>query len=177
MPTARNKERIATGARKARRRAERNALLRLLLRHAVESAEAKDQVAAGDAYDFAPWKKPGECVERDAIVGIVECGHDHDIIRDVEIRVAGGQAKVRRIRSAPASEASRFETVCHPGPSLSAADRDFPEARRSSRRICFSLQSTTIVVGSTKRARSSTCPWVSSPAMPLRNHSTCVTPR
>jgi hypothetical protein len=35
---------------------------RLLLRHAVESAEAEDEVAAGDADDFAIGEEFGESV-------------------------------------------------------------------------------------------------------------------
>src|SRR5713226_9574162 len=63
----------------------------LLLGHAVERAETEDEVAAGDAHDFAIGKQTGESIERDAIVRIVERRDDHDFIGDVEIGVAGGE--------------------------------------------------------------------------------------
>ncbi len=65
---------------------------RLLLRHAVERAEAKDEVAAGDAYDFAVREKFGQSVESDAVVRIVERRDDDDFVGDVKISVAGGKA-------------------------------------------------------------------------------------
>ena len=65
-------------------------VLGLLLRHAVERAEAEDQVAAGDADDFAAGEEFGEFVEGDAVIGVIERGHDDEIICDVEICVARG---------------------------------------------------------------------------------------
>ena len=80
---------------------------RLLLGHAVESAEAEDEVAAGDADDFAIGEKFGESVEGDAVVRIVEGGDDDDFVGDVKICVAGGEALAIEIDWARAWEAFR----------------------------------------------------------------------
>src|ERR1041385_2271510 len=65
---------------------------RLLLGHAVECAEAENEIAAGNADDVAVGEEAGECVECNAIVGVVEDGHEHEFIGDVEIGVTGRQA-------------------------------------------------------------------------------------
>src|SRR5277367_5761897 len=65
---------------------------RLLLRHAVQRAEAEDEIAAGDPDDLASREESGESIESDSIVCIVECGDDDDFVGDVEIRVTGGEA-------------------------------------------------------------------------------------
>ncbi len=63
----------------------------LLLRHAVQSAEAEHQVCGCDADNVAAGKKFGEFVESEAVIRIVECGDEHDAVRDVEIGVTGRQ--------------------------------------------------------------------------------------
>ena len=63
-----------------------------LLRHAVEGAESPDEVAGINWHDVAARKHIGQGVECDAVVGIVEDRDQHRSIRDIEIRVAGGQA-------------------------------------------------------------------------------------
>src|SRR5215475_12618510 len=65
---------------------------RLLLRHAVDGAQAEDQVAAGDGNDFASREEFGECVEGEAVAGIVEDGEKDDFVGDVEVGVGGGKA-------------------------------------------------------------------------------------
>ena len=65
---------------------------RLLLRHAVQRAQAPDQVHAVDADHFAAGKNLGQHVQRHAVVGIVERGHQHQAVGDVEVGVAGRQA-------------------------------------------------------------------------------------
>jgi hypothetical protein len=64
----------------------------LLLRHAVEGAEAEDQVTAGDADYFAVREELGEGAEGVAIVRIVERGDDYEFIGNVKVGVAGGEA-------------------------------------------------------------------------------------
>src|SRR5215470_8617708 len=56
----------------------------LLLRHAVDCAEAPDQVSAVDRHDVAVWENVGKGVEGDAIIGIVENGYQHQPVRNVE---------------------------------------------------------------------------------------------
>src|SRR5579864_8587401 len=68
--------------------------LRLLLGHAVQGAESEDQVAARDSDDFAAGEEFGEFVERNAIVRVVERGHDNEIVCNIEIRVARGETEV-----------------------------------------------------------------------------------
>jgi hypothetical protein len=47
----------------------------LLLRHAVDSAQPPDEIAAMDAYYFSLRKQASKNVERDAIVRIIESRH------------------------------------------------------------------------------------------------------
>jgi hypothetical protein len=61
------------------------------LGHAMDCAEAEDQVATGNGDDLAIGEKFGEGGERDAIVWIAEGGDEDDAIGDVEIGVAGGE--------------------------------------------------------------------------------------
>jgi len=63
----------------------------LLLGHAVNRTEPQDEIAAGYAHDFAVREKACEYVQGGAIIGIVERGHKHDLVRDIEIGVARGQ--------------------------------------------------------------------------------------
>src|SRR5260370_37848287 len=63
----------------------------------MQRAEAEDQIAAGDADDFASGEQAGEGVESDAIVGIVERGDDDEFVGDVKIGVAGGEALIVKI--------------------------------------------------------------------------------
>ena len=64
----------------------------LLLGHAVERAEAPDEVGAVDAGDGAVGEAVGEGVEGDAVVGVVEGGDEDEVVGDVEVGVAGGEA-------------------------------------------------------------------------------------
>ena len=119
---------------------------RLLLGHAVESAEAEDEIAAGDADDFAAGEKTGEGVECDAVVRVVEGGDDHEFVGDVEIRVAGGETLVVEIDrrghgerfDAKGAAVEIFHAVCR--------RRDFPGAGVV-RVGGFSSSTTTMVVG------------------------------
>src|ERR1700739_3415750 len=45
-----------------------------------------------DSDDLATREEVRKRVERDAVIGIIEGGNEHDSVRDVEIAVAGGQA-------------------------------------------------------------------------------------
>src|SRR6476646_8228312 len=67
-------------------------LRRLLLRHAVNRAQAPDKVSAVDADDLTIGKQISQDIERVAIVGVVEGRNQNQAIGDVKIGVAGGQA-------------------------------------------------------------------------------------
>jgi hypothetical protein len=67
-------------------------LCRLLLGHAMDGAEAPDEVAAVNANDFTRGKKPGDGVEGHAVIGIVEGRNQDQIVGDIKIGVAGGEA-------------------------------------------------------------------------------------
>ena len=58
----------------------------------MDRAEAEDEVAAINGRDGAAGEERGERVEREAVGGIVEHGHEDDLVGDVEIGVAGGKA-------------------------------------------------------------------------------------
>src|SRR5579871_19159 len=68
-----------------------------LLGHAVDGAEAKDEIAAVNARYFTPGKVLGDDIERDAIVGIVKNRNKDEFIGNVKVCVAGGQAKALEI--------------------------------------------------------------------------------
>ena len=44
-----------------------------------------------DAGDLAVWKYLREHIQRDAVVGIIEGGNEHQAICNIEVRVTGGQ--------------------------------------------------------------------------------------
>jgi hypothetical protein len=67
-----------------------NHLRGLLLRHAVHCAKAPYEITGIDRYDLAGRKDFRQRVECDPIVGAIEDWHEHDSIRNVEIRVTGG---------------------------------------------------------------------------------------
>src|SRR5260370_29264547 len=69
----------------------------LLLRQAMQCAEAEDKVAAGNANDFAAGKQRSERVEGHAIVGVVERGDDDKFVGDIKIGVAGRKALIIEI--------------------------------------------------------------------------------
>jgi hypothetical protein len=58
----------------------------------VHGAESPDEVAGINGDDFARGEQRGQRVQGDAVVGVVEDGHEHDAVGDVEVGVAGGQA-------------------------------------------------------------------------------------
>ncbi len=64
----------------------------LLLGQAVEGAEAPDEVDGVDADDFAGGEAAGDGVEGVAVVGVVEGGDEDEVVGDVEVGVAGGEA-------------------------------------------------------------------------------------
>src|SRR5215475_2273928 len=63
-----------------------------LLRHAVNCAEAEDEVAAIDTDDFAVKEIFRDDVERDAIVWVVEDRDENEFVGDVKVCVACGKA-------------------------------------------------------------------------------------
>src|SRR4029077_7693385 len=63
----------------------------LLLRHAVDGAQAPDKVATMDPHNLAAGKETSNDVECDPIIRIVE-GRDQDkIVGDIKVAIAGGQ--------------------------------------------------------------------------------------
>ena len=66
-------------------------LHRLLLRQAVERAEAEHEIHRVDADDGAVFEQLAEDAEGDAVVRVVESRHDDAGVADVEIRVARRQ--------------------------------------------------------------------------------------
>src|SRR5512134_2628215 len=60
---------------------------RLLLREAMQGAEAEHQVNGMYADDGTVPEQIAKDAQRDAVVRIVECRHDHRGVRDVEVGV------------------------------------------------------------------------------------------
>src|SRR5579885_2791254 len=60
----------------------------LLLCHAVHRAKAPNEIAGVNPNYIALRKQVSERIERKAVVGIIEDGHQNQSIRDVEISVA-----------------------------------------------------------------------------------------
>src|ERR1700693_6629689 len=58
----------------------------LLHGHAMEGAETEHQIAAVNADHLARRKQLRERVKRDAVVRVIERWHQHQTVRDVEIR-------------------------------------------------------------------------------------------
>ena len=81
---ARSRRAIAGGTPFAQRESR---LTRFLLRHAVQRAETPDQIDAVDADNLAVGEQFGERSECNAVRRVVEGRHDHDPVRDVEVRV------------------------------------------------------------------------------------------
>src|SRR5215467_9774245 len=69
----------------------------LLLREAVQCAEAENEIAAGDSHDLATRKEASQSIEGGAIGGVVKCWDDHDLICDIEVSVAGREALAREM--------------------------------------------------------------------------------
>src|SRR5262249_9780004 len=65
---------------------------RLLLRQAVQRAQAPDEIHRVDPDHLAVREALREHVQRNAIVAVVERRHDHHAVRDVEVRVARREA-------------------------------------------------------------------------------------
>ena len=64
---------------------------RLLLRHAVQRAQPPDEIAAVDADHLALGKQLSQSIQRGAIVGIAKHRHQHQLVGNVKIGIAGGQ--------------------------------------------------------------------------------------
>ena len=58
----------------------------------MEGAQAPDEIDGVDADDFAVGEAAGDGVEGVAVVAVVEGGDEDEIVRDVEVGVAGGEA-------------------------------------------------------------------------------------
>src|SRR5665213_2549519 len=61
---------------------------RLLLRHAMQRAQAPYKVYGVDADDFAIRKHFGQNLQCDSVFGVMKCWHQNQTVSDVEIRVA-----------------------------------------------------------------------------------------
>src|SRR5579859_5188151 len=60
----------------------------------MEGAEAPDEIDAVHADDIAAGENLGQNVEGEAVVAVVEGGHEDDAVGEVEIGVAGGDALI-----------------------------------------------------------------------------------
>ena len=58
----------------------------------MQRAESPDEIDGMDTDDFAIGKKLGEYVQRDAVLGIMECGHEDESVGDIEVGITGRQA-------------------------------------------------------------------------------------
>ena len=76
-----------------------------LLRQAVQRAEAGDERAAIDRHDAAAREAAPRIAARRVVLRATEHGHEHGLVRDVEVRVARRQALRPRGTAAPASAA------------------------------------------------------------------------
>src|SRR6266849_399653 len=63
-----------------------------LLRHAVDGAEAEDEIAAVNRHDFAPREKFVQGVQGDSIVGIIEYWNEYKFVCDIKVCIAGREA-------------------------------------------------------------------------------------
>ena len=61
---------------------------------AVQRAQSPDQIDRMDSNDLAGREAAGDDVEGVAVVGVVEGGDEDQIVCDVKVGVAGGQALV-----------------------------------------------------------------------------------
>src|SRR5262245_18877653 len=68
---------------------------RLLLGQAVQRAELPHEVDGMDTDHLAVGEQLGQCAQGHAVGGVVEGGHEHGVVGDVEIGVAGGQSESR----------------------------------------------------------------------------------
>src|SRR5260370_23501637 len=64
----------------------------VLLGHAVERAQAQHQIAAVNGSPAMVRKSASQCVQSSAVIGVVERGHQHQAVGDIEIRIARRQA-------------------------------------------------------------------------------------
>jgi len=65
---------------------------RLLLRQAMERAEAQDQIDGVNSHHGSIFEQFGQRAEGDSIVRIIKRGNDHRPVGNVKIGIAGGQA-------------------------------------------------------------------------------------
>ena len=79
----------------------------LLLRHAVERAEAPDQIDGVDADHRAGREQRGQHLQRDAVVRVVEGRHQHGAVARCRSSRSSRAGAARRRRAARASAASR----------------------------------------------------------------------
>ena len=148
----------------------------LLLRHAMERAQPQHQIDCVDADHLAIREQLCQSIQCNTVILIVERRHKHQIVRNVEICVAGRQPLTGEDTPAPASEAARRATSSRPDLSCLSEASDSPAAARNWHLTCPARPQQPPSMDLTKRARSSTCPCVSSPAIPRFSQSTRVNP-
>src|SRR5207249_4776519 len=73
-------------------------LPRLLLRQAVQRAESKHKVNGMDPNHRPIFEEFCQCTERDAIVWVVECRHQHGGVGNIKVGVTGGQTLAVKIK-------------------------------------------------------------------------------
>ncbi len=147
--------------------------LRLLLRHAVDRAEAGDQLGARNSDDLAVRDRLAQDRERAGVAGAAEDRDQHDAVRDVEVRVARRAAVARDLEARRHRQLDHRERVGRARRAPRAAGAGSRRAARGSGRSRSSQLAATTTPGATKRAMSSTWPSVSSPSMPSPSQITC----
>ena len=104
-----------------------------LLREAVERAEAGDEHAAVDGHDAPAREAARDDRARGVVLRAAEHGHEHGAVRDVEVRVARGQALVLEVLRLRHRQLDDLERTARE-PERRRAGGDSPRAARGSDR-------------------------------------------
>ena len=109
-----------------------------------------------------------------AVGRVVEGGDEHEAVGDVEVRVAGRQALAVEDHRRGHGQRRRRGAAGRPGRRAALRRRRFSSSGSWLGSSASGSTTVTTVFGSTNRARSSTCPWVSSPSIPRPSQITLV---
>ena len=123
-----------------------------------------------------PGKQRARIATRRVVLRAAEHGQQHGAVRDVEVRVARGQALVLEVLRLRHRQLDDLERPARRSRAHGEQARGSPRAARDSRRARFGSTTVTTASCATKRVRSSTWPSVSSPSMPSPSQRICVTP-
>jgi len=146
------------------------------LRDAVKGSEAPHEIVTIQTHNAPGGKEPFERAYSYRIRHRVVRGHEDDAVGDVEVDVASGHTLTFVIDGGRHWKSDNFERapgfVVH---RLQSSQIVFQPSVVFVRRVLFTAVTT--VDGLAKRARSSTCPSVSSPAIPSPSQRIFVAPR